>query len=943
MVSSRRTPCLKSTGLAPPASPRPRRHHRVTVRNRRHTELLLLLAATPAVLLMFALVHGAQGGTLSWSDIAVPTGLFACFLGAHVGTRFLARGADPSLLPIAFVLSGIGLATVTRLDSALGTSQVMWTFGGVVALVVTLAVVPSLERLARYKYTIALAGISLLVLPALVGVEVNGAKLWLRFAGLSFQPAELAKILIVVFLAAYLAEKREVLSVATTRKLGVWLPPAKHLGPLLFMWVISLVILVAEKDLGSSLLFFGVFLVMLYAATGRPGYVAVGLGLFAVGAAGAYMAFGHVQQRVSIWLDPFADVAGRGYQLAQSLFALAAGRLIGVGIGNGLPGRIPFVETDFIFTAVAEELGLLGGAALIIAYLVFCLRGLATASRARSDVAALAATGLVATFGLQAFVIIGGVTRLIPLTGITLPFVSYGGSSMLSNFILLGLLLRAGDAGTGSRTEIAVAGGTGLLGRIALTRRLVRVAGLIVALMMALTVNLTYVQAIAADSLTSNPANTRGLAAEIRQERGAIITADGVVLAESVSSGEVFARTYLGGSLASHVVGYYSTRYGRAGVEAVANEALAGKRDFSTIEDMIEAAAGIPVPGNDVRLTIDSRVQIAAEAALADRRGAVVVLDPRTGAVLAMASNPAYDPGTVDDQWETLSSDESGAPLVNRSAMSLYPPGSTYKVVTLAAALDSGAATPDTRYPGPASIEIGGAPVTNYGDSSYGEIDLRKATASSVNTVFGQLARDIGAEQLVATSEAFGINAEVPFDLTSAVSLMPDPSEMTEWETAWAGVGQPVGEHDSPAGPQVTPLQMALVAAGVANNGVVMKPYVIDAVTDRSGRILSSTTPRSWRTAIDESTAATMTDIMIGVVENGSGGRAQISGVSVAGKTGTAEAGKSVETHAWFIAFAPAEEPRVAMAIVLENAGVGGTVAAPAARAVLEAALQVTQ
>ncbi len=913
------------------------------MRSRRDTELLLLLSAAPVVVLYFVLVHGAQGSTLTWSDITVPVGLLVCFLGAHAAARYLARGADPSLLPIAFLLTGVGLATITRLDAELAASQVLWVLAGVVALAAVLVLVPSLERLARFKYTIALGGIVLLVLPALVGVEVNGAKLWLRFAGFSFQPAEIAKVLIVLFLAAYLAEKREVLSVSTKRTLGMWLPPAKHLGPLLVMWAVSLIVLVAEKDLGSSLLFFGVFLVMLYAATGRPGYIAVGMGLFAVGATGAYLAFDHVQQRISIWLDPFADVAGRGYQLAQSLFALAAGRVLGVGIGRGLPGRIPFVETDFIFTAIAEELGLLAGAALIIAYLAFCLRGLATASRARSDVAALAATGLVATFGLQAFVIIGGVTRLIPLTGITLPFVSYGGSSILSNFILLGLLMRAGDTGTGSETEIVVSGGTGLLGRIALTRRLTGVAWLMVALMVALTANLTYVQAIAADSLTANPANTRGLAAEMRQERGAIISADGVVLAESVKSGSVYVRQYPQGSLAAHVLGYYSTRYGRAGVEAAGNEALAGKSNFASFADMIEAAAGTPVPGNDVRLTIDSRIQAAAEAALAGRTGAIVVLDPRTGAVLAMASSPAYAPGAVDDQWAALSSDSTNAALLNRAAMSLYPPGSTYKVVTLAAALESGVATEGTTYTGPASIEIGGAPVTNYGGSSYGAIDLRKATASSVNTVFAQLAVDVGAERLVEGSEAFGINGPVPFDLPSVTSLMPDPTEMTTWETAWAGVGQPVGEHDSPPGPQVTALQMALVASGIANDGDVMRPYVISAVTDRAGEVLSSTTPRTWRTAIDAATAARVTDIMVSVVESGSGTRAKISGVTVAGKTGTAEAGKSVETHAWFIAFAPAEEPRVAIAIVLENAGVGGQVAAPAAKPVLETALQVTQ
>jgi len=913
------------------------------MRSRRHTELLLLLAAAPVVIVLFVLIPGPVGGSVMWADLTVPLLLLTSFLSAHIAVRFLAPGADPALLPLAFLLSGTGLGYITRLDAALASSQAVWVLLGVVALVVTLLLVRSLERLARYKYTIAIVGVLLLVLPAIIGTEVNGAKLWLRFGSLSFQPAEIAKILIVLFLGAYLAENREILSVSTRRVLGVWVPPARQLGPLVLMWAISLVIFVAEKDLGSSLLFFGVFLAMLYAATGRPMYVGMGVTFFAVGATAAYLMFGHVQQRVSIWLDPFADAAGRGYQLAQSLFALGAGKMIGVGVGNGLPGRIPFVETDFIFTAIAEELGLLGGAAIIIVFLAFCLRGLATASRARSDVAALVAVGLVATVGLQSFVIIGGVTRLIPLTGITLPFVSYGGSSILSNFILLALLLRAGDAATGREAEIAVTGGTGLLGRTALARRLVRVAGFVTALMVVLVVNLTHIQIVQADELAANPANTRGLIAEMSQDRGTILSADGVTLATSVPDGEYYRRTYPQGTLAAHALGYYSTTYGRSGVEASMNEALAGQSDFATISDMIESAAGMPIPGNDVRITIHSQIQHAAENALEGHRGAIVALDPRTGAVLAMASSPTYDPGTLGDDWESLTATSSGAPLVNRASMSLYPPGSTFKVVTLAAALSASLVTPDSVYAGPHSLVIGGAPITNYGGTSFGTITVRKATASSVNTVYAQIAQALGPKALVEQAHDFGLGTRLPVDLPSATSLMPDPREMTEWETAWAGVGQPVGEHTSPAGPQVTSLQMALVAAGIANDGVIMRPYLISSVTDRAARITTQVSARPWRTATDPATAATVNELMVEVVRNGSGSRAAIPGVAVAGKTGTAEVAKGVETHAWFIGFAPADDPRVAVAVVLENAGTGGTIAAPAARSVMEAALQATR
>ena len=909
------------------------------MRSRRSTELLLLLAAAPAVLLVFGLVDAQATETLSWRDFAVPAGLIAAFIGAHIAVRFLAPAADPVLLPLTALLSGIGVAYVTRLNPVMGAQQVLWLFVGVAAMVATLVAVPSLERLARYKYTVMLAGLGLLVLPSIIGVEINGAQLWLRVAGMSFQPGEVAKVLIVLFLAAYLAENREVLSVSTRRVLGIGVPALRHLGPLLFMWAVSLFVLVSQKDLGSSLLFFGIFLVMIYVATGRISYVVIGLLLFAAGATAAYSLFSHVQTRVEIWLDPFADAAGRGYQLVQSIFALAAGQVTGVGVGRGFPGRIPFVETDFIFAAIGEELGLLGGAALIIAYLVFCMRGLATAARARSDMAAFTAAGLVAALGLQTFVIIGGVTRLIPLTGITLPFVSYGGSSILANFMILGLLLRAGDAATGRGTEIvSLSGSSGVLGRVALSRRLSHSATVIAIMLVALVVNLTSIQVVQARALNNHPANTRGLAEEIRSPRGSIVAADGVVLAESTREGEIYQRRYPEGALAAHTVGYYSTTYGRAGIEAAMNDTLSGQRVFRTFRDAVEAAAGLPVPGNDVWLTIDTRVQRAAEQALVGHRGAVVAIDPATGAVLAMASSPAYDPGAIDESWDELVADAS-APLYDRASQSLYPPGSTFKVVTLTGALESGVASAETTYTGPGRLEIGNAPVTNYGGGSYGVVDLRTATMRSINTVFAQVAVDMGPQELVAQSEEFGFNKVPPTETPARASLMPDPREMTTWETAWAGVGQPVGEHDSPPGPQATALQMALVGAGLGNDGVVMRPFFVGRITDQAGRVIATTEPRRWTTAATPATADEVTRIMVDTVASGTGTRAQISGIAVAGKTGTAETGKDAESHAWFLAFAPADNPRVAVAVVLENAGTGGSVAAPAARGVLEAAL----
>ncbi len=913
----------------------------------RTSELALLVAGGLPVLLVFALVETNLSRQFSWSQLAVPGALVGAFLVAHLAVRRCAPNADPALLPSALVLAGLGLAFVTRLDRDLAASQVVWMFVSTAALVLTLVAVPSLERLARYKYTVMIAGLVLLAVPALMGREINGSKLWIRFAGMSFQPGELAKLAIIVFLAAYLAQNREMLSVSTRRLLGVWVPEPRTLGPLLLMWAASLFVLVFERDLGSSLLLFGIFLVMLYTATGRLSYVTVGLVLFTGGALAAWRLFEHVQTRVAIWLDPFADAAGRGYQLAQSLFALAAGGLIGVGPGNGLPERIPFVETDFIFSAIAEELGLLGAAAVIICFLVLTLRGLSTASRAKSDVAAFTAAGLTGALALQTFLILGGVMRLIPLTGITLPFMSYGGSSLLSTFIALALLLRAGDEGTGFDEEMRTTSvDAGVLGRVALGRRLTAVASLVAVLLSALVVNLTWIQVVQARSLNNSPANSRPLAQAARNARGSIVTADGVVLAESRRTARRrFVRVYPegpDGPMAAHVLGYYSQRYGIAGVEAAANDALTGTRSFRDWADVIDAAAGRPVEGDDVVLTIDSRVQRVAEQQLRGRPGAIVALDPRTGAVLASASSPGYSPARIDEDWGSLTSD-SRAPLIDRTRQALFPPGSTFKVVTLTAAYGAGVATSQTTYPGPATIEIGNAPIRNFESNAYGRLELVTATAKSVNTVFAQLADDLGPNRLVEQAGRFGFGETPPLELPAKASLMPDPAEMTRWETAWAGVGQPVGEHRSPAGPQVTTLQMALVAAGIANGGEVMRPYLIDRIVDPAAGTASPlgvTRPRLWTRATDSVTAAQVAAAMREVVRRGSGTRAAVPGVAVAGKTGTAEIGKDAPTHAWFIGFAPYESPRVAVAVVLPYAGTGGRAAAPVASEVIAAALQ---
>lgn len=913
--------------------------------SRRNRELILLIAAALPALLIFVLVGAQASKNFSYEYLAVPLSLFALFAAAHVALRFLTPNADPALLPIAFMLSSIGIAFITRLAPDKAFTQIAWLFISIVALIAVLYFVPSLERLGAYKYILMATGIILMMLPAFIGREINGSKLWLRVGPLSIQPGEIARILIILFLAAYLAENREMLSISTRRFLGIPMPEFKTLGPLVFMWALSFLVLIAEKDLGSSLLFFCIFLIMLYCATGRLSYVLIGLVLFSAGAVAAYMMFGHVQTRVDIWLHPFKDPAGKAYQLVQSLFAFADGGLFGKGIGAGLPTRIPFVDTDFIFAAIGEEMGFLGAAGIIAAFLVFVFRGLSIAARAKSDMASFTAIGLTSSIGIQVFVIIGGVTGFIPLTGITVPFISRGGSSMLSTFILLALLLRAGDESTGLASELMQTGkGIAALGRLSLIGRLSNVSIFFSILLIALVGNLTWIQVIHARSLQNNVANTRSLLKEKYIARGQISTSDKVVLAESIKQSDgTYRRVYPRKTFAAHTVGYYSSKYGRSGIERVANDALTGTRTYNSFNDVIAAATNQPIKGDNIDLTIDSRVQRAAEKALTagTGKGAMIVMNPKNGAILAAASNPTFNPGDIDKDWVTLNTD-ADAPLLDRSRQTRLAPGSTFKVVTLTGAYANHVAKPTSTFKAPAKMDIGNAPVTNFESSAYSATTLKMATAKSINTVFGQLAVKLGPQRLVAQANKFGFDQTIPYELPVMKSLMPNPAEMTTWETAWSGIGQPVGEHASPAGPQATVLQMALVASGIANDGKVMKPYVIKSIGDEtSGTSNVSATGSTFTTACSADVANEVTDAMKLVVSSGSGRGAKLSDVKVAGKTGTAEIGKTKTPNAWFIAFAPADNPTVALAIMLENGGQGGRIAAPAARPVLQEALKV--
>lgn len=367
-------------------------------------------------------------------------GYVAVFLIAHLGLRGAGYAGDEALLPLVAFLSGLGLVMLYRLDTHLAFLQLVWLAIGVAALLAVVLLWRDYRWLEQYRYLAGIVGLILLTVTVVLGHQAGGARAWLAIGPVVFEPVEIGKLLLVLFLAGYLNQVKELISLRDGRFGGILIPNIRYSGPILVMWSFSMLLLVVQNDLGAALLYFGILLAMIYIATSRASYVVSGLVLAVAGVAVAYFLLPHIRIRVEVWLNPWPVATGRGYQTVQSLFAMGSGGIFGSGLGLGHPELIPAVETDFIFAAIGEELGLAGALAVLLALSLLIWRGFGVALSTQDDFGLLMAAGLTSILAIQTLVIAGGVTRLIPLTGITLPFVSYGGSSLVTNFILVGLL-----------------------------------------------------------------------------------------------------------------------------------------------------------------------------------------------------------------------------------------------------------------------------------------------------------------------------------------------------------------------------------------------------------------------------------------------------------------------------------------------------------------------
>ncbi|GGC64282.1 FtsW/RodA/SpoVE family cell cycle protein [Hoyosella rhizosphaerae] len=428
-------------------------------RDSRNAELGLLILAASIVAVAFILVQASMEQSVT-IDFFKYGAAYLVLLGiAHTAVRIFVPYADPVILPIVALLNGLGLVLIHRLDLAEqqaarmagipvpapdAAKQILWTTVSIIVFISVLFLLRDHRRLARYSYTVGLFGLVFLALPAFLPAsisEVNGAKIWIRLPFISIQPAEFSKILLIIFICSLLVAKRELFTTAGKHVLGMDFPRLRDLAPVVAAAGIALAILVFQTDLGMSLLLYSTVLVLMYIATERVGWVVIGAAIFMVGATCAYFLFGHVRIRVHTWLDPFDDYFSTGFQISNSLFGLATGGLAGTGLGSGRPDSVPFAKTDFIVATIGEELGLIGVTAVLLMYLIISIRGFRAAIAVRDSFGKLLAAGLSFILAVQVFVVVGGVTKLIPLTGLTTPFLSYGGSSLLANYILVAILL----------------------------------------------------------------------------------------------------------------------------------------------------------------------------------------------------------------------------------------------------------------------------------------------------------------------------------------------------------------------------------------------------------------------------------------------------------------------------------------------------------------------
>lgn len=842
--------------------------------------VFLLLAA--ATLIVARIVRFAEPWEVL-SRIPLLTVPLLWAAAAWIVHRLLNRvrpARDPLLLPTAMLLTGWGMLMVWRLSPEFGARQTAWFVVSVAVLVEVLRGPADLRWLRRYRTLWLSAGLLLLALTLLFGTHPSGGqpRLWLGCCGLYFQPSEPLRLLLIAYLASFLAERTVAGSLHGRKR---WLIET---APLLLMWGLSVALLLVQRDLGAGTLLVVLLASMLFVTTGRWQVLAAALALALLGGAVGYAAVDIVRRRLDSWLNPWLDPIGDSYQVVQSLIAIAAGGVVGRGPGMGSPTLVPVVHTDLIYAAVAEEWGLVGAVGLIALFAVLVGRGLRVAAGAREPFAVMLATGVSLALGVQAILIIGGVIRLLPLTGITLPFVSYGGSSLVTSYLSLAfLLLLSGEKGRPGPFKRPL---------------LMASAGLLTA-WLALAVGTGWWSVYRAPALATRTDNARRALAALISPRGRILDRHGQTLAETTGVRGSYRRSYPEPSAYS-LVGYDSRTYAQAGVEAGMDAMLRGESGYEAWTIWwSRLLTGTPPPGLDVRLTIDLDMQTAAATALDPYRGAVVVANPVRGDILAMVSSPTYDPNRLDADWPELVR-RTDAPLLNRATQGIFQPGPALGPLVLAWAERQGLASLSDVVPDPARpLLLNGLMAQCAQSPGQGSASTGLAVRMGCPSVLAALGTRLGADELEAMASAFGLDQVPEIGVESAdVGPVVLPDEPEALRLAAAGQGALT----------VTPLQLLRAFSALAAGGHLPALRLLDAVRTPGGEWM----PVATR---EKASAALPGDVAEDVVQ-----ALRIPGSNISGVSALAYAGRAGESVAWFLGATVDRTNPVAVVVLLEDA-----------------------
>lgn len=820
--------------------------------------------------------------------------------------------ASKLLLNNMCMLLAIGFIMLTRLSFERAFRQFLFVCAGFVVSLLIPVVLSNLSLFRKLTWVYAAVGIGALALVAVAGSTSYGAKLSISLGPVFVQPSEFVKIIFVMFIASMLYRKNDLRQVFLTAVVSA----------------VFVLMLVISKDLGGALIYFFAFLVMIYVATRKFAYFGAGLGLMSLAAVAGYYVFSHVQTRVVAWADPLSVIDNQGYQICQSLFAIGTGGWFGLGLNQGMPGKIPVVTKDFIFSAISEELGGVFALALIMVCVSCFFMIMNVAMKLKDSYYRLTAVGLGTLYALQVFLMIGGGIKFIPSTGVTLPLISYGGSSLLSTLMMFGIIQGLYIVSDTKPHEKAEKCGKQAKAKKKTNREFLVVMDLFLALFLAMIAYFIYFQACKSEEFINSPYNSlQDLFAE-HVIRGDIASSDGKVLATTkVDEKGNETREYPYGRMFAHAVGYAVN--GKAGLESQENFSLLRSHEFF-LTQLTDDFKGDKSQGDRLVTTLDYEIQERAYEALGGHEGAVVVMEPKSGRIIAMVSLPDYDPNRIEREWESVTSGESTV-LFNRATQGNYAPGSIFKIFTTLEYCREHAGSEDAYlFDCDGAFTQDGQTIHCASNKKHGKEDLESSFANSCNASYASLSLSLDADKFSELCGDMLFNRDLPIAFPSSRSsfhLSGQDSSAMMMETA-------IGQGKT----MVSPLHMLLVTSAVANDGVLMKPYLADRTENVSGILVSENKPEEYGALMTKEEAKLLQTYMRSAVTDGTAGKLSGQSYTAYGKTGTAQVSDSSDrTNAWFVGYASKKGYEdLAIAVIVEGGSAGSTDAVPIAKRVFD-------